>query len=320
MRCLRPLLFCLIGLSTLTGCFSRESTVLNKTALVVNGREISTQEFADRLASRLRGFDALYAKDEAILNRIKEETVQAFVLEAIARDYAEKHGVKVEKSEIDAHIDEVRSTYPDEFAFRRALAQENISLEKWRRDIEFSLLQKKIFDAITADVEEPTEADMKMYYEANKKEFQKPAKVRLRQIVLEKEDDAKRIMEELSRGKKMEDLAKNFSIAPEGAAGGDTGWIEKGTLEVFDQAFKMPVGARSKILKSPYGWHIFEVLGKEPEARLSFQEAKAKIRRRLTEARAQQVFSRWLEEQVRKSSIKRDDGVLNSITVTTRGS
>ncbi len=82
----------------------------------------------------------------------------------------------------------------------------------------------------------------------------------------------------------------------------------------------MSVGARSKILKSPYGWHIFEVMKKEPEARLSFPEAKAKIRARLSEIKAQQVFTKWLEEQVRKSSVKRNDAVIRAIKVTTRGS
>lgn len=312
----------LVSASTLlSSCFfSQERTVLNKTVLIVNGREISTKEFGDRLALRLRGFDALYAKDEANLNRAKEETAQAFILETIARDYAKNHDIKVDKSEVDARVNEIRSKYPDEFAFRRALADQHLPLEKWREDIEFTLLQKKIFDAITAHNEEPTDSEMKAHYEANKSQFQEPARVRLRQIVLEKEDDAKRIMNELTKGASMEPLAKEFSIAPEASNNGDTGWIEKGTLEIFDQAFKMSVGARSKILKSPYGWHIYQVLKKQPEARLSFQEAKAKIRTRLSEAKAQQVFTKWLEEQVRKSSVKRDDTVLRAITVTTRGS
>ncbi len=310
---------CAMALS-LAGCFSQERAVLSKTVLTINNREISTKEFADRLALRLKAFDALYAKDESNLDRVKEETVQAFLLEWIAKDYAEKHAIKVQKSEIDAQVDEIRSKYPDDFAFRRALAEENLPIEKWRQDVEFTLLQKKIFAAVTKETAEPTEAEMKLYFDANKTQFQIPARIRLRQVVLEKEDDAKRIAEELGRGVQMEKLAKKFSIAPEAAKGGDTGWIEKGTLEVFDQAFKMPVGARSKILKSPYGWHIYEVVKKESEARLSFPEAKAKIRARLTEIKAQQVFTKWLEEQVRKSSVKRNDAVIRAIKVTTRGS
>lgn len=310
------LVFCFL---TLTACFSQERAVLNRTVLSVNGHEVSAKEFADRLAIRLKSFDALYAKEESNLERAKEETVHAFLLEFIARDFAAKSSITIDKNDVDAEVASVRSKYPDEFAFRRAFADENLSIEKWRHDLEFSLLQKKIFATVTASAKAPTEAEMKAHFEANRPQFHQPAKVRLRQIVLEKEDDAKRIIEELSEGAKFAELARKFSIAPESANGGDTGWIEKGTLEVFDQAFKMKEGARSKILKSPYGWHIYEVVKKEPEARLSFEGAKAKIRAHLTELKAQKLFASWLEEQVRKSTVKRNDGLIRAIKVTTKG-
>lgn len=306
---------------TLGGCFfSQEHAVLNKTVVTVNGRDIPTKEFADRLALRLKGFDALYAKDDSNLDRAKEDTIRAFLIETIVDDYAKKNDLKIEKKEVDAQVNEIKSKYPDEFAFRRALADQNLPVEKWRQDLEFTLLQKKVFATVTAKIPEPSDAEVKAYYDANKATFQKPARVRLRQIVLEKEDDAKRIYDEVNGGANIEELAKKFSIAPEGANGGDTGWLEKGTLDVFDQAFKMPVGAKSRILRSPYGWHIFQVLKKEPEARLSFDAAKAKIRAQMLETNTQKVFGSWLEEKVKKSSVKRNDTIIRSIKVTTRGS
>lgn len=303
-----------------TGCFSKERALLNKTVLSVNGKEISAKEYADRLALRLKAFDALYAKDEANLDRAKEDTIHAFLLETITRDFAKKNSISIEKKSVDAQVADIKSKYPDDFAFRRSFADENLSIEKWRQDLEFTLLQKKVFAFVTTGAEEPTEAELRSYFEANKSQFQVAARVRLRQVVLEKEDDAKRIMDELTNGANFESLARKFSIAPESAQGGDTGWIEKGTLEVFDQAFKMSIGQRSKILKSPYGWHIYEVLKKEAEARLSFENTRAKIRARLIELRAQKIFVAWLEEQVRKSVVKRNDGMIRSIKVTTRGS
>lgn len=306
---------------SLSGCFfSQESAVLNSNAVTINDREISTKEFADRLALRLKNFDALYAKDEGNLERAKEDTIRALLIETIVINYAKQNGIKVDRKEVDALVAEIKSKYPDDFAFRRALADQNLQFEKWREDLEFTLLQKKVFTAVTAKTPEPTDAEVKTVYETKKEEFRQPARIRLRQIVLEKEDDAKRIMDEINGGGNMESLAKKFSIAPEGSNGGDTGWIEKGTLEVFDQAFKMPVGAKSRILRSPYGWHIFQVLKKEPEVRLSFNAAKDKIRAQLLEANTQKVFTAWLEEQVKKSSVKRNDTIIRSIKVTTRGS
>ncbi|MES2964866.1 MAG: peptidyl-prolyl cis-trans isomerase [Bdellovibrionota bacterium] len=319
----RALVFCfpilLVSLS-LASCFSREDAVLDKTVLVVNAHEVSTREFAERLASKLRDFDALHAKDESSLDRAKEDIVHQFVLEFVTRDFATAQKISVTKDDVEAKARDVRSSYPDDYAFRRALADGNLSIEKWKRDLEFSVLQKKVVEAVTEKMPEPTEADLKADFDATKTQWQQPARVRLRQIVLEKEDDAKRIMDELEAGKSLAALAKEFSVAPEGSNGGDTGWLDKGTLEVFDQAFKMKEGARSKILKSPYGYHIYELIKKEPETRLNFQDAKAKIRARLMEQRSQTLFSQWLEAQVRKSSVKRNDAVLRAIKVSTRGS
>jgi len=312
-----------IGLS-LSGCFSQEHAVLKKTVLTINGKDISTQQFAERLATKLKNFDALYAKDDANLDRAKEDTVQSFLIEFITLDYADKQGIKIDKSEVDSEVATLKAKYPDDFAFRRALADENLSIEQWRKDLATTLLQRKVQKSVLSSganqVIAPSDLEIKAYFEANKTQFQQPARVRLRQVVLEKEDDASRIMDELTAGGNLEKLARKFSIAPESSQGGDTGWIEKGTLDVFDQAFKMPVGTRSKILKSPYGWHIFEVLKKEPEAHLSLAEATAKIRAHLLEVRSQAVYTSWLEAQVRKSTVQRNDALIRAIKVTTRGS
>lgn len=316
---LKALVFSFLCLC-LSGCFSKESVILDKPVLVVNGTSISTKAFSERLALRLRTYDALTAKDEANLERAKNETIKAFVLETIARDYANKNKISVSSAEVESEAKRLRTNYPDEFAFRRALAEEHIAYDDWKKDLEMTLLQKKILAAITSKVADPSDKDMQEYYDAHKAQFQNPARVRLRQVVLEKEDDAKRILEQLEAGGDMTKLARDFSIAPEASNGGDTGWLPKGTLEVFDQAFKMSVGQRSKILKSPYGFHIYEVLKKEPEGRLSFADAKAKIRAALKEQREQTIFSSWLEEQVRKSVVKKDDALIQAIKVTTRGS
>ena len=308
-----------VAAAAMLGCTAREREISQKPVLKINARQVDAKEFAERLAKRLKNYDALYAKDEGNLKRAKERTVEEFVLETATRDYARENKIVVEPKDIEAAAQSVRSRYPDDLAFRRSLAQENLSFEDWKKSLEFTLLQKKIFARISADAPAFTEAEMKAYYEQNKAQWARPARIRLRQIVLAKEEDAQKVADQLTANPAaMARLAKQFSIAPEGENGGDTGWIEKGTLEIFDQAFKLNVGARSKILKSPYGFHIFEVLAKEPETRLSFEAAKTKIRAQLSERREQTAFASWLEKQARKTKVFRDESMLESIKVTTR--
>ncbi len=309
----------LVFVFLLTSCFSQKSMVMNRTVLKINDAEISTQEFAERLAQKLRGFDALAAKDESTLKRAKDQTVEAFIFDEIIRRYARTNNLSINSEELEKQTDQVRARYPDDNAFRRALADENIPLDRWQKDLESTLLQKKVVKHLAEKLPQPTDADLKLFYDKNSKVFDRPARIQLRQIVVERENDAKRIMDELVSGAKFEDIAKKFSVAPEAEQGGVTDWIEKGALEVFDAAFKLNIGTRSKVVKSPYGYHIYEVLKKEPEGRLSFEQAKAKIRAQIMERKEQEMFTAWLEEQVRKSTVFKDEALIKSIQVTTRG-
>ena len=137
--------------------------------------------------------------------------------------------------------------------------------------------------------------------------------------MLSNEDNAKRIFDEIQGGKSIAELAKKFSVAPEAENGGVTNWIEKGTIEVFDNAFKLPVGGRSKIVKSPYGYHIYEVVKKEPEGRLNFEQAKASIRTALRERQEQNAYSTWLEGQLKAATVLRNDALIKAIQISTRG-
>jgi parvulin-like peptidyl-prolyl isomerase len=300
------------------GCTQRESRLANRTVVEVNGRAISTKVFAERLARHLRNRDPLTVKDPLLLERAKNDLADALVLQIIAEQWAEKNGVTATDADVDRRVSEVRAEYQDELGFRRMLADENISIEIWRDELRQSLLRKRVYEKVTSKTGEPTESEVKAYYEANKKDWQRPARIRLKQIVLDKEEDAKRVYEEVVKGRDMGALAKQFSVMPEASAEGDTGWIEKGILEVFDQAFKMNVGAKSKIIKSPYGWHIYQVIGKEPERRLTLEQARPSIVRELKERRAQSDFAQWLEEQIRLSTVKRDDAILKAISLSTR--
>ena len=181
-----------------------------------------------------------------------------------------------------------------------------------------SLLRKTVYDKITEAVAVPTESELRAAYEAGKKNYQRGPRIRLRQVVLDKEEDAKRVYEEFAKGRDLGALAKQFSIAPEAAENGDTGWVEKGALEVFDQAFKLPVGGKSKIVKSPYGWHIYQVIAKEGDRKLTYDQVKPALQREFKEQRSQALFAKWLESQLRTSSVKRDEAILKSIVLSTR--
>ena len=297
---------------------TRTGAVKAKAVVTVNAVNLSAEDFAVRLARKLKDYDALFAKDQQNLKRAKEQTVQEFVLEVLTKQYAKEKSLRISSQKIEEESAKIRGKYPDDIAFRRALSQENISYEAWLHDLEYSLLQRLVHAEISKDIPAPKEEAIKEYYLQNKPQFSRAARIKIRQIVVEKEDVAKRLYKEIQEGSALAALAKEYSVSPESSSEGVTDWIEKGSLEVFDQAFRLNPGQRSKIVKSPYGYHIYEVIKKEPEVHLSLQEARATVERHLREKQEQVLFSSWLDQALRKSQVYRNEDLIQAVKVSTK--
>lgn len=83
------------------------------------------------------------------------------------------------------------------------------------------------------------------------------------------EEDTRRLVERLYErivaGEDFATLAKSFSEDPGSALnGGDLNWIDPNSLvpEFREVMAKTPSGQLSQPFKSPYGWHVLEVLGR----------------------------------------------------------
>lgn len=313
-------LFALILLAlTLGSCSGGKTSLSDRPIVKVNSERLTAKAFADELAYRLRAYDALSVKDEMLLNRTKQEVVRNFIVRVISETWAKQKGLFVRREDLDKYVDGVRGHYPDDLAFRRSLTQENLTFKDWRERVKFSLLQKLIMKELNRTRQTLTDEELKKYYKTYKDQFKEPAKVRLRQVVQDSKNNAERMQKLLRQGKSFKSIAKKFSITPESQSEGDIGWIEKGTLDIFDEAFKMRPGQRSPILKSDYGYHIFEVIAMKKAKTIPFEVAKSEVRRRLEEKREQALYSAWLEGQVRKASVFKDEKLITSIKVETRG-
>ncbi|MDZ4677278.1 MAG: peptidyl-prolyl cis-trans isomerase [Oligoflexia bacterium] len=310
----------LLTTAILSGCTKKAPPAAKSPVLIVNGEALIATDFAKSLARQLKKFDALAAKDPAIIRKAKEAVIREFIVSTLLRQYATSKDLVVTQQDIDIEIDRVRKTYPDDFTFKTALATEGLSIDEWRERITKSLLEKKVFKVIdnsTGTQQKDLEADAQKFYEEHKSEFIRPAQVHLQQIVVTKEDDAQRLMKKIREGTPMSDLAKRFSISPDGAEGGDIGYVSKGTTPAFDTAFNMRKGQLSGVIKSNYGFHVIKVLDKRDQTRQSFDQVKKRLMMRLAMERQQEGFQKWLETEIKKAKVERNDSLLETMKIHT---
>lgn len=307
-----------VSSAILTGCFNRRAEIADRPVVKVNEITLSSKDFAERLVFRLKDFDVVSVKDPKILKRMKDQLADDFIVEALTINWARNQGIYVNSEDLEAEINSIRKQYPDDLTFRRALSEEGTTFAQWQEKLKYSLLQRKILNKIKTGLPQPTDVEVTTYYNAHKEEFQTPEQVHLRQIVLDSENNAKRIFDEVRHGRSIKELATKFSIAPEAEKGGDIGWIDRGTLEIFDSAFSMRIGQKSEVLKSPYGYHIFEVLDKKRASIDSLKGSENRIKRMLMEKTELNAYNAWLEKQVRAAKIYKDEELISSLSVETK--
>jgi len=315
MRFWLPVLFSFLALG---GCDFNRPGLNKKVVLDVNGRQMTAQDFAQELAFRLKDQDALSAKDPRTLKVVKEKISEEFLVQTLSEGWAKENNVVVKAEEIEAQIAAIQKSYPDDSSFQQAITDQGLTFKAWRERLQNTMLQKQVVHKVVNAAPEVTDAEMQTYYTEHKAEFSMPETAQVRQIMVATESDAKALEAELKKGKKMADLAKKYSISPEASTGGNVGWIEKGLTDVFEPAFQMKQGQRSPVFKSAFGYHIFEVTGRKPSRSKTYAEVKDQIKSILMEKREQSLYLAWLEEQVRKARVFKDQAFIDALKVETK--
>jgi peptidyl-prolyl cis-trans isomerase C len=124
-----------------------------------------------------------------------------------------------------------------------------------------------------------TDANMKKVYDDAAKQISGEQEVRARHILVESEDEAKKIEAELKKGADFAELAKKSSKDPGAADGGDLGFFTKDQMvpEFSKVAFELEPGKISDPVKSQFGWHIIKVEEKRNRQAPSFDQVKPQI-------------------------------------------
>lgn len=252
---------------------------------------------------------------------LPEQTLDQMVDENLVRQEAARRGIKATNEDVDAEINTnfgdpptpvpQPTTVPDPAAtagptatpaptatagasptavptadvparVNEALLTFGMTREELRSIMEFQVLYRKLYDVMGAEV--ATTADQ----------------VHARHILVETEDKAKEVIARLKAGEKFEDVAKAESKDDSNKdTGGDLGWFSKGQMvPEFDSAvFGLQVNQLSEPVKTSFGYHIIEVLEKDPNRKLSESDLAQK---------KGQAIQDWLDKARTAPEVKRD--------------
>lgn len=209
------------------------------------------QEEAKRFEAAAKTLGKTYTPEESKTILVDELTgSELLYLSAV------KNGYKLQNTDLEAHIAQAAQSAGGEAGFNTWLQNNGYSLDSFRRsltrDLGAAWERDEIVKALPSAVEQ----------------------IHARQIFFSREESAKNYRQQVDNGADFAALAAEADPVTKG----DLGWFPRGYLlqpEVEEAAFQLQAGQVSQVIKSSIGFHLVQVIERDPARPLDADAKKS---------------------------------------------
>lgn len=240
------------------GCESRKDAG-GRVIAQVNGKEIRDDQFKMRFSKLPLSLKTRYSDEKG-----KRDFLEEIIKRELLLQEARRIGIEKDPAILD-RIEEMRE-----------------------RMILNEFLQREVENKLVAN-----DKELEDYYNLHREEFKSPDEVKISQIVVRGEEDAREVLKRLHRRADFARMAKEFSIdTATKNSGGELGMLQKGKIhpQLESVIFGMNEGDISDPIKTESGFHIIKLQKKNPGTLLSFKDAKNMANQRYSIEKRNRVF------------------------------
>jgi len=123
--------------------------------------------------------------------------------------------------------------------------------------------------------------------------------IKVNEIVSEADARARidRIKDRIEHGAKFDELAKLNSEDLSASKGGDLGWLSpSATVPEFELAMgKLPIEGVSEPVRTPFGWHLIQVLERRKED-ITLEKSREAARAAIRARKSEESYQDWLRQ------------------------
>jgi len=196
---------------------------------------------------------------------VEFEPLKGRFLEQLATDMvllqeAQKRGLSISEEEVDRRFEEVRAQVPEGGDFAELLIGAGFKdVETLRGFIRETTERGFVMQELQNEIN-VNENDAREWYEANKEQFPSEGQVCARHILVETEETASAIYDDLIAGADFATTAQEKSTGPSGPNGGNLGCFGRGAMvpSFEEAAFAAVVGTSTEPVQTQFGFHLIE--------------------------------------------------------------
>jgi parvulin-like peptidyl-prolyl isomerase len=291
----------------------------------VNGEPVPPEKFNKQIETLAKSGRI----SPKMVGKIKDSLIKKVVDQFLIDRAIDNSGVKVSESEMQEHLDRLRQRYKEsakgpkkEATLEDAVSKMGVSKEDFRQSVRKSIGIRKLLKKRDL-LQEPTDKELKSFYDRNKKRFQKQEKIHLSQIVFKAdgsdeknawdktEQKAMKVRDSIETGNMtFEKAAKKHSDGTKSESGGDLGFLP--TKRIKDKLggnfhsiiTQMKDGGLSEPIRSAYGWHLIKRVETKEKQTVPFEKVKAQLKRQLRARRMKKGLKKMVKQLKQEADIQ----------------
>jgi len=299
--------------------------VIEQVLVKVNGDIITKTELESRQVAALRqrvngqNIDPEMLKNDEQLKKALADITPRVLVNAIDELLLLQHGKEqnyhLSDDQFRQIVNNIRKEQglTDEKKFQEALAQENMTMDDLRKQLERQMIIEQVQRQEVGSKLTITEEEARQYYASHPDEFTEPTTITLREILIEvpaaagaagvnvaADDEAqKKIADVRARALRAEDFAKlaaEVSASSSKANGGLIGPFSREDMSPSLQTMldKMKPGEITQPIRTPRGYQIFKLESVKQAALQPFDSVRDLIAEKVAGARTQTEMRKFL--------------------------
>ncbi|UCF82835.1 MAG: peptidyl-prolyl cis-trans isomerase [Desulfobacteraceae bacterium] len=288
------------------GCDLIEQEASN-VVIVLGSRNITADELKKDMEFISADMNLKEKQHDQIRNQLAEQVISYYLI----IEYANEKGISISEKELQYALDDIKREYTED-VFKEALLREYVDFDQWKNRFKEQLLINKILKEVAKNIAPPSHKEIEQYYEENRDKFRYPKMVKFRQIVSKSKKEADNLLNRIHKGEEMGALARQYSIGPEADNGGEISWVAREHLDesMGNVLFSLSPGEMSRVVETPYGYHIFEVLSVRPETVKELPDVIQEIELKLFHEKREIFLRDWLEDLRTHFEVKVDQELM----------
>lgn len=301
-----------------TSLATRAAEQVNGIAALVGGSVITFEQVQRAIARVVENDRAKYGDQPELFRQRMLETQRTGIEQLVDRrlilQEAEELKLNIPETIIEDNLQqEIKQRYGDRATLTKTLQEQGVTAETFRREIREQFIEYVMRSRNVPRDIMISPGRIERYYRENEEKFRLEDQVKLRMITIDKTRNpvdalklGREILAKLDDGAEFADMASVYSDGSQAREGGLYGWKDRKALreDLFDLAFRLPVGKRSDLIDKPEAVYIMLVEEAREHHTRPLTEVRDEIERTLVAAERARLQKQWIERMRKKAFIR----------------